>query len=445
MSYPKVDILYLSEKDMLDAGVNDVVKCTDTMEEVVKLLDDGDYRMGGENGNSHGCMISFPDNPAFPNMPKNGPDRRFMAMPAYLGGEFDMAGVKWYGSNVENREKGLPRSILMVILNDKDTGAPKAFMSANLISAYRTAAIPGVGVKLLSKPDSKVLGVVGPGFINNITIETFAALRPSLDTLKIKGRGRASIDRCIAYVKEHCPQFKNIIVCDTMEECCKDADIMTIAVSTPTGGHANYPFIQREWLKPGCLVCAPGAVDFPDELVCDPKVKLVVDNKKLYEAWAEEYPYPTFDKMFLLGDKFTDLDHDGKLDGLGTAVVDEGIERGADGAARVEDVVDEDDVAVVDGERDVGAVQHRRDHAGDVIAVEADVERPHRRADALDLLDLVSQKRGENGSPALDADDAGLELGADSLVALTRLLSGDDALLLRLDVSHVQFLSVSNI
>ena len=69
MSYPKVDILYLSEKDMLDAGVNDVVKCTDTMEEVVKLLDDGDYRMGGENGNSHGCMISFPDNPAFPNMP----------------------------------------------------------------------------------------------------------------------------------------------------------------------------------------------------------------------------------------------------------------------------------------------------------------------------------------------------------------------------------------
>ena len=89
---------------------------------------------------------------------------------------------------------------------------------------------------------------------------------------------------------------------------------MTIAVSTPTGGHQNYPFIKREWLKPGCLVCAPGAVDFPDELVCDPTVKLVVDNKKLYEAWAEEYPYPTFDKMFLLGDKFTDLAHDGKLD-----------------------------------------------------------------------------------------------------------------------------------
>ena len=39
MSYPKVDILYLSEKDMLAAGVNNVVSCTDCMEEVVKLLE----------------------------------------------------------------------------------------------------------------------------------------------------------------------------------------------------------------------------------------------------------------------------------------------------------------------------------------------------------------------------------------------------------------------
>lgn len=312
MSNPRIDILYLNEQDMLAAGVNDVIKCTDCMEEVLQLLDEGDYRMGGENGNSHGCMISFPDEPEFPNMPKNGPDRRFMAMPAYLGGSFDMAGMKWYGSNVENRDKGLPRSILMFILNDKDTGAPLAFMSANLLSAYRTAAVPGVGVKHLATPNAEVLGIIGPGYISKVTIETFAALRPTLDTLKIKGRGRESIDRCIAYVQEHCPQFKNIIVCDSMEECCRDSDIISLATST-TNGRENYPFIEPAWLKPGCLVCAPGAVDFPDDFVCDPQVKLVVDNKQLYEAWAEEYPYPTFDAIFQLGDKFTDLVHDCKL------------------------------------------------------------------------------------------------------------------------------------
>ncbi len=314
MAYPKVDFLYLSEPDMIKAGVTDVVGCTDCMEEVLKLLDKGDYRMGGENGNSHGCMVSFPDNPEFPNMPKNGPDRRFMCMPAYLGGKFDMAGVKWYGSNVENREKGLPRSILMVTLNDKETGVPVAHMSANLISAYRTAAVPGVGVKHLAVENAKVLGIVGPGVINCITVETFAALRPTLDTLKINGRGKASIDRCIAYVKEKCPQFKNIIVCDTIEECVRDADILSFATSTPTGGQEGYPFIDPSWLKPGCLACGMGAMNTTEELIMDPKTKLVVDNTKLYEAWADEYPYPTFDTWFLIGSKFTDMIHEGKLE-----------------------------------------------------------------------------------------------------------------------------------
>lgn len=60
MAYPKIDFLYLSEPDMIEAGVTNTVECTDTMEEVLKLLNKGDYRMGGENGNSHGCMVFFP-------------------------------------------------------------------------------------------------------------------------------------------------------------------------------------------------------------------------------------------------------------------------------------------------------------------------------------------------------------------------------------------------
>lgn len=314
MGYPRIDFLYLSEKDMIESGVTDVMACTECMEEVLKTLDDGDYRMGGESGNSHGCMVQFPEHPDFPEMPKDGPDRRFMAMPAYLGGKFDVAGVKWYGSNVENREKGLPRSILMVTLNDKETGAPIAHMSANLLSAYRTAAVPGVGVKYLAREDAKVLGIVGPGFINSITIETFAALRPGLDTLKIKGRGRASIERCIEYVSEKCPQFKNFIVCETLEECVRDSDILSFATSTPTGGQDTYPWVEPEWLKPGALVCAMGALNTTEEFILDPKTKLVVDNTKLYETWAEEYPYPTFEKWFIFGSKFTDLIHEGKME-----------------------------------------------------------------------------------------------------------------------------------
>jgi len=315
MSYPEVSILYLNEKDMLAAGVGDGAKCTDCMEELLKLLDKGNYRMGGENGNSHGCMISFPENPEFPEMPKNGPDRRFMAMPAYVGGKFDLAGMKWYGSNVDNRDKGLPRSILMVMLNDKETGAPLSLMSGNLISAYRTAAVPGVGVKHFVKKGSRVLGIVGPGVINCIAVKTFAAVCPTLDTLKIKGRGQASIDRCIQFVKENVPQIKNIVVCDTLEACIRDSDVVNFATSTAMGvGEAAYPFVKTEWIKPGAVMCLPGAANFEESLLLDPKTKLLVDNIKLYEAWATEYPYPTYDMVYILGSKLMDLAHEGKLD-----------------------------------------------------------------------------------------------------------------------------------
>ena len=62
----KIDFLYLSEPDMIKAGVKDMKACVASMESMLLLLKEGDYRMGGENGNSHGCMIMFPDHPKFP-------------------------------------------------------------------------------------------------------------------------------------------------------------------------------------------------------------------------------------------------------------------------------------------------------------------------------------------------------------------------------------------
>ena len=169
-SYPTIDFLFLSEEDMIKAGVKDMPACIETMEEVVKCLNAGDYVMGGENHNSHGSQVSFPKESPFPNMPLDtGDDRRFMAMPAYIGGSIDLMGMKWYGSNSDNRKIGLPRSILTVMLNDKTTGAPLALMSANILSAMRTGAIPGVGAKYLARKDSTVCGICGPG-VMGITI-----------------------------------------------------------------------------------------------------------------------------------------------------------------------------------------------------------------------------------------------------------------------------------
>lgn len=306
----KIDFLYLSEPDMIKAGVKDMKSCVDVMEDLLITLYKGDYVMGGANHNSHGCMIMFPDAPQFPGMPKNADDRRFMAMPAYLGGSYQMAGMKWYGSNVENKKVGLPRSILMMILNDKDTGAPLALMSANLVSAYRTGGIPGVGAKYLARKDSRVVSIIGPGVMGKTSLAAFVSVCPNLDTVKIKGRSQRSLDAFTRFIREELPQIKNIEICDSVEEAVKDSDIISFT-TTVRDDVSSFPYINGDWIKKGALISMPSAARFDDDFLAG--CKLVVDNSKLYEAWEEEYPYPTYPQVQIIGTKFTDLKHDGKI------------------------------------------------------------------------------------------------------------------------------------
>lgn len=306
----KIDFLYLSEPDMIKAGVKNMKSCVDVMEDLLITLYKGDYVMGGANHNSHGCMIMFPDDPQFPGMPKNADDRRFMAMPAYLGGSYQMAGMKWYGSNVENKKVGLPRSILMMMLNDKDTGAPLALMSANLVSAYRTGGIPGVGAKYLARKDSRVVSIIGPGVMGKTSLAAFVSVCPNLDTVKIKGRSQRSLDAFTRFIREELPQIKNIEICDSVEEAVKDSDIISFT-TTVRDDVSSFPYINGDWIKKGALISMPSAARFDNDFLAG--CKLVVDNSKLYEAWEEEYPYPTYPQVQIIGTKFTDLKHDGKI------------------------------------------------------------------------------------------------------------------------------------
>lgn len=308
----KIKFLYLSEPDMIQAGVKDMGKCVECMEDMLLTLKKGDYVMGGENHNSHGCMVTFPDNPPFPGMPKNADERRFMAMPAYLGGNYQMAGMKWYGSNVENKQKGLPRSILMMMLNDKDTGAPLALMSANLLSSYRTGAIPGVGAKYLARKDASTVAIIGPGVMGKTSLSAFLSVCPNLKTVKIKGRGQRSLDSFVTFVKKEYPQIQDIQICETMEEAVRDSDIVSMTTSVGDK-ESEFPYIEEAWVKKGAVICMPSAARFDEEFYTRPGTKLVVDNYKLYEAWADEYPYPSYDKVQIVGAKFMDLMHDGKI------------------------------------------------------------------------------------------------------------------------------------
>lgn len=308
----RIDFLYLSEQDMIRAGVTDMPACVDTMEEMFELLYRGDYRMAGANNDSHGAMVTFPESSPFPAMPKPTADRRLMAMPAYLGGNFRTAGVKWYGSNIANRDKGLPRSILLFTLNDADTGAPLAHMSANLLSAYRTGAVPGVGARYLARKDSRVIGLLGPGVMGKTAVAAFLAVCPLIDTIRVKGRGAKSLDTFISWVKAHYPQVTTIDVVDTLEAVVRDADIVTFCSSGEVGDPTRYPLVKREWVKPGAFLAMPAACSLDRGMERD-DIRKVLDNTGLYHAWFDEAPKPAHHTIPVIGVRFMDMVAEGKL------------------------------------------------------------------------------------------------------------------------------------
>lgn len=311
----RIEFLYLSEQDMIAAGVTDMTACVNTMEEMFRLLYRGDYRMAGPNNNSHGSTISFPVNPAFASMPRHTPDRRFMAMPAYLGGRFGTTGMKWYGSNIANREKGLPRSILMFVLNDTDTGAPLAFMSANLLSAYRTGAVPGVGARHLACPDARVVGIMGPGVMAKTTFAAFMVACPQIHTVKIKARGRNSLRSFTQWLAATYPQVTHVIEVENLEEVVRDSDLVAFCSSHSgnTNEPASYPTVRREWVKAGAFLAMPSPCNM-DEGMEAPDIRKVVDCIGMYDAWAEEFSSPLHRQIPVIGCRFMDMVEEGRMD-----------------------------------------------------------------------------------------------------------------------------------
>ena len=288
MRYPNIDFVYLNEEDMIRVGVLDAAKCIETMRDTMALFGKKDFLLGGPKADEHGLQMNFPQKSDIEGFPlDDGPDRRFMAMPAYLGGRFHIAGQKYYGSNSHNSEKGLPRSILMVTLSDVETGAPKAIMSANLLSAMRTGAMPAMAATYLADRDSEVLSLLGPGVINKCALMCYMEVLPNIRKIKIRG---SSINSKTAlsmksFIEEKYPRVNEIQICGSLEEACRDADVVSEAMSVTKD---NMEEFHMDWFKKGATVFSMGSFLYRnyEEFL---KTTMVVDNYGMYQKYLSNF------------------------------------------------------------------------------------------------------------------------------------------------------------
>ena len=126
--------------------------------EIVELIEET-YRVHGEGAtvNPPSYFLRFPDRPA----------SRIIALPASLGGESGVDGLKWISSFPANIEHGVPRASAVLILNDPATGYPYACLESSIISATRTAASAAAAADRLSRERGRPrrVGFIGTGLI----------------------------------------------------------------------------------------------------------------------------------------------------------------------------------------------------------------------------------------------------------------------------------------
>jgi ornithine cyclodeaminase len=126
--------------------------------EVVDLVE-ATYRThgAGDSVNPRSYFLRFPDRPS----------ARIIALPASIGGDTRVDGLKWISSFPENVAAGIPRASAVLILNDHETGYPFACLEASVISATRTAASAASAADWLSRgrPRPTRVGFFGVGLI----------------------------------------------------------------------------------------------------------------------------------------------------------------------------------------------------------------------------------------------------------------------------------------
>jgi len=229
----KSEFIYINQDDVLKAGGLDMGSAIDAVEQ--------GFAIHGKKEYVQPSKLNLRKGPPGSAQAEQG---LIMAMPSYVGGDYDVIGIKWVLGMADNPKKyGLPRSSALIILNNAETGLPLAIMDGTIINAVRTGAVTGVGAKYLARQDSEVMCLIGAGPQGRMQIRGVAHTLPNLKEVKIFDLAQDRAEQLVNEINQELPIKGS--VCKSAEEAVRGSDVVITATI------ATDPYLQREWLNSG--------------------------------------------------------------------------------------------------------------------------------------------------------------------------------------------------
>lgn len=269
------EVLWISAKEIDQLGI--------TMAEIMDAVEAGFATLGRGEGEMPAKIGIHPREDCF-----------IHAMPCYLGGDIDKAGVKCVSGYPPNPAKGHPYITGIMLLTDADTGLPVAVMDAAWVTAYRTGAASGVYARHFGSPDTTSVAIIGTGVQGRVNLLAMKEAFPKLSQVNCFDIFESSMDKFIEDMQAELPNA-TFTKFDDKQAAVADADVLITCTPIVEEPERSIPF---NWLKDDCLVIS---VDYDSAINEDvfAGANFTCDNRNQY-VWTQEqgtyfqngYPLP---------------------------------------------------------------------------------------------------------------------------------------------------------
>ena len=159
-------------------------------------------------------------------------------------------GVKSVSVMPNNSQYGLASIHGAMLIFDDKTGVPIALMDSGLVTKWKTAGDSVLGARMLARPESQNLLIIGAGTVAETLIRAYSEIFPNLSHIRIWNRTQLRAEELAHKLNGQGFDIKVVI---DLPKAVSSADIICTATM------ARAPILFGDWVKAGTHIDLIGA------------------------------------------------------------------------------------------------------------------------------------------------------------------------------------------